>query len=220
MSPEWADLAGIGAATFGTSSGLTQLGRLLRARTSLGIATGTWLLTTLSTVTWLGYSFSVHSLVQEVTNGSWMFFVIALTWMVLRERGRTVAAVAVAGVLLSVVAFTALGTLSTAIPGTCGIVASLLMSLPQIRYALRHGRGPGVSVLGWALNGCAVLLWFIYGVGTRQIPVFINTGIQSVLVIAVVVALVANPEHTPAGQRQEADGPIRQPRGASAAYPD
>jgi uncharacterized protein with PQ loop repeat len=220
MSPEWADLAGIGAATFSTSSGLTQLGRLVRARTSLGIANGTWLLTTISTVAWLAYGFSVGSMVQIVANGSWLLFIAALTWFVLRDRGRSMAAAGLVGVCLSLAVFTALGGLSASIPGTCGVIASLLMSLPQIRYALRHGRGPGVSVLGWSLNGCAVLLWFIYGVGTRQIPVYINTGIQSVLVLSVVLALLANPEHAESDRRSTAAEPIRQQRGETAAFPD
>ena len=67
------------------------------------------------------------------------------------------------------------------------------MSLPQIRYTMRHGRGPGVSVLGWALSGLAAAMWFVYGIGTRQIPVAINTGIQTVLIFAAVGALLNNP---------------------------
>ena len=196
MTPLWADLAGIIAAVLSTSSGLTQLGRLLRARTALGIATGTWILTTMSTVTWFGYAISLHSPVQEFANGSWMFFVLVLTSMMLRSRGQVAQVVGVVAVFASLALFTALGSISTAIPGTCGIIASLLMSLPQIRYAVRHGRGPGVSVLGWALGALAAVMWFVYGVGTRQIPVFINTGIQTVLLVAVVIALIANPTHT------------------------
>ncbi len=196
MTPLWADLAGIAAATLSTSSGLAQLGRLLRKRTALGIANGTWILTTLSTVTWFGYAITIHSPIQEFANGSWMFFVAVLTWMILRSHGLTSQMVGVIAVFASLAVFTALGTISTAVPGTCGIFASLLMSLPQIRYAIRHGRGPGVSVLGWALSGFAAAMWFIYGIGTRQIPVFINTGIQTVLLFTVVTALVANPTHS------------------------
>jgi uncharacterized protein with PQ loop repeat len=196
MTPLWADLAGITAAALSTSSGLTQLGRLLRGRTALGIATGTWILTTMSTVTWFGYAISLHSPVQEFANGSWMFFALVLTWMMLRARGSTAQLTGIIAVFASLAMFTALGTISTAIPGTCGIFASLLMSLPQIRYAIRHGRGPGVSVLGWALSGFAAAMWFVYGLGTRQIPVFINTGIQTVLLFAVVIALVVNPTHS------------------------
>ena len=203
MTPLWADLAGIIAAVLSTSSGLTQLGRLLRARTALGIATGTWILTTMSTVTWFGYAISLGSPIQEFANGSWMFFVLVLTSMMLRSRGRVAQVIGVIGVFASLALFTALGSISTAIPGTCGIVASLLMSLPQIRYAVRHGRGPGVSVLGWALSGFAAAMWFVYGIGTRQIPVFINTGIQTVLLFAVVIALIANPTHTTSEREYE-----------------
>jgi uncharacterized protein with PQ loop repeat len=204
MTPLWADLAGIIAAVLSTSSGLTQLGRLLRARTALGIATGTWILTTMSTVTWFGYAISLGSPIQEFANGSWMFFVLVLTSMMLRSRGRVAQVIGVIGVFASLALFTALGSISTAIPGTCGIVASLLMSLPQIRYAVRHGRGPGVSVLGWALSGFAAAMWFVYGIGTRQIPVFINTGIQTVLLFAVVFALLNNPTHSSSHQQQDA----------------
>lgn len=202
VHPLWADLAGLAAATLSTSSGLTQAGRLLRARTALGIATGTWVLTTLSTVTWFGYAISVRSPIQEFANGSWMFFVIVLTAMMLRHRGTAAVFTGIGAVIGSLVVFTALGEVSPAIPGTCGILASLLMSLPQIRYALRHGRGPGVSVLGWALSGLAASMWFVYGIGTRQIPVFVNTGIQTVLLFTVVVALMANPVHE--SRRQDA----------------
>ena len=202
MHPLWAELAGIIAAALSTASGLTQFGRLLRARTALGVATGTWLLTTLSTVTWFGYAISVQSPIQEVANGSWMFFVIVLTWMMLQHRGSSVAMGGIVAVVASLVVFTGLGSISSAIPGTCGIFASLLMSLPQIRYAIRHGRGPGVSILGWALSAFAAVMWFVYGIGTRQIPVFINTGIQTVLLFAVVIALLANPTHSSATDRQ------------------
>ena len=202
MHPLWAELAGIIAAALSTASGLTQFGRLLRARTALGVATGTWLLTTLSTVTWFGYAISVRSPIQEFANGSWMFFVIVLTWMMLRHRGSTMTLGGIVAVVASLAVFTGLGSISSAIPGTCGIFASLLMSLPQIRYAIRHGRGPGVSVLGWALSAFAATMWFVYGIGTRQIPVFINTGIQTVLLFAVVTALLANPMHSSAADRQ------------------
>jgi uncharacterized protein with PQ loop repeat len=198
MTPLWADLAGIAAATLSTSSGLTQLLRLLRERTPLGIATGTWILTTISTVTWFGYALSVHSPIQEFANGSWMFFAVVLTWMMLRPRGRSMQMIGVVAVFASLAVFTALGSVSTAIPGTCGILASLFMSLPQIRYAIRHGRGPGVSVLGWTLGALAAAMWFVYGIGTRQIPVYVNTGIQTVLLFTVVIALMANPMHSPA----------------------
>lgn len=204
MTPLWAELAGIIAAALSTASGLTQLGRLLRSRTALGVATGTWLLTTLSTVTWFGYAISVRSTIQELANGSWMFFVLVLTWMMLRHRGSASATLGIIAVFASLTVFTALGVISSAIPGTCGIVASLLMSLPQIRYAIRHGRGPGVSVLGWALSGFAASMWFVYGIGTRQIPVFINTGIQTVLLFTVVTALLANPTHTSSDQKCDA----------------
>jgi len=200
----WADLAGITAAVLSTASGLTQVGRLVRARTSLGIATGTWILTTMSTVTWFGYAISLGSPIQEFANGSWMFFVIVLTWMMLRSRGRVAQMVGVVAVFASLALFTFLGSISSAIPGTCGIIASLLMSLPQIRYAMRHGRGPGVSVLGWALGGLAAAMWFVYGIGMRQIPVVINTGIQTVLIVAVVGVLLNNPPHSSAHHQHDA----------------
>lgn len=202
MTPLWAELAGLLAAACSISSGLTQLARLLRSRTALGVAVGTWVLTTLSTVTWFGYAISVRSPIQELANGSWMLFVVVLTSMMLRSRGTTTARVGVLAVFASLVIFTALGSLSPAIPGTCGIFASLFMSLPQIRYAIRHGRGPGVSVLGWGLSGVAAAMWFVYGVGTRQIPVFINTGIQTVLLFGVVIALIANPTHSASDQER------------------
>ena len=203
MTPLWADLAGVCAAALSTSSGLTQLGRLLRARTALGIATGTWILTTLSTVTWFGYAISVRSPIQEFANGSWMFFAVVLTWMMLRSRGLARSWLGVGAVFAALAAFTALGSISPGLPGTCGILASLFMSLPQIRYAIRHGRGPGVSVLGWALSGFAAAMWFVYGIGTRQIPVFINTGIQSILLFTVVIALLQNPQHHAADLRAD-----------------
>jgi uncharacterized protein with PQ loop repeat len=204
MTPLWAELAGLAAATLSTSSGLTQLGRLLRARTALGIATGTWILTTMSTVTWFAYAISVRSPIQEFANGSWMFFAGVLTLLMLRNRGVSAQIAGVVAVFVSLGTFTALGSISSAIPGTCGVLASLFMNVPQIRYAIRHGRGPGVSVLGWALGASAAAMWFVYGVGTRQIPVFINTGIQTVLLVTVVIALMANPTHDASATHSDA----------------
>lgn len=72
--------------------------------------------------------------------------------------------------------------------------ASLLVSAPQIRYSLRHGRGPGISPTAWAFLATSSYLWFAYGIGAREVPVIANSGIAALLGTAVVIALLVRPQ--------------------------
>ena len=193
MIPLWADIAGYGAAAMSITSAASQTIRFSRVRSAQGFATGTWLLLCLSSVTWFAYAIGVHSPQQIVANGSWMFVIAPLTWLMLRGRGRAIALSGIGAVGATLALFIALGQIWPAVPGWVGAPASLLMSIPQIRYGLRHGRGPGVSLVAWTTITISAFLWFVYGIGAGEVPVFVNSGLQTILSCTVVLVLFTRP---------------------------
>jgi uncharacterized protein with PQ loop repeat len=86
-----------------------------------------------------------------------------------------------------------LGVLNENIPAYIGMPASIIVNLPQIRYTIRHGRGPGISVAAWAFLATSSYLWFTYGIGAGEIPVIINSGIAAMLGTIAVIALLVRP---------------------------
>jgi len=96
-------------------------------------------------------------------------------------------------IALILLALLGLGVLNENIPAYLGMPASILVNLPQIRYTIRHGRGPGISIAAWAFLSTSSYLWFTYGIGAGEIPVVINSGIAALLGTIAVVALIVRP---------------------------
>ncbi|MEX1217755.1 MAG: hypothetical protein WEA11_04475 [Acidimicrobiales bacterium] len=94
---------------------------------------------------------------------------------------------------LSLAVLLGLGLLNVNIPAYIGMPASILVNLPQIRYTIRHGRGPGISVAAWAFLATSSYLWFAYGIGADELPVVINSGIAALLGTTAVLALLLKP---------------------------
>jgi uncharacterized protein with PQ loop repeat len=111
----------------------------------------------------------------------------------LRQRGRGVALSGIIAIGATLIFFVALGHKWPAIPGWIGAPASLLMTVPQIRYSLRHGRGPGVSLVAWVTISVSAFLWFVYGVGAGEVPVYVNSFMQTILSSTVALVLLARP---------------------------
>ena len=194
MIPLWAQIAGAAAAIASITSSSTQTTRMLKSRTAAGISPSTWILLTISSVAWFGYGVSVRSPQQIIANGSWVVLIVPLTWFMLHDRPRRVKLFAQVGIAFALIVVIALGTVNENIPGWIGIPASLLVSAPQIRYSLRHGRGPGISPTAWAFLATSSYLWFAYGIGAREVPVIANSGIAALLGTAVVIALLVRPQ--------------------------
>lgn len=191
--PLWARTAGYGAAAFSLVSATAQMVRLYRAKSADGIAIGSWIIGTVSTVTWFAYSIAVASPQQIIANGFWMFYMVPLTWVILAPRGRRASMLGAIAVGVLFLALLTLGLIAPNAPGFIGVPASLMVSLPQIRYSLKHGRGEAVSLLGWAMLASSSTLWFIYGIGANEAPVKLNSGVGSLLAWTVVVVLVVRP---------------------------
>jgi len=191
--PLWAQIAGGAAAVASIVSSSTQITRLLRVRTAAGIAPSTWLLLVTSSVAWFTYGVSVRSPQQIIANGTWVILVIPLSWFMLIEKPLRTRLGAQLLIGLSVLALLGLGMINENIPAYIGMPASILVNLPQIRYTLRHGRGPGISVAAWAFLATSSYLWFTYGIGAGEIPVVINSGIAALLGTTAVVALLVRP---------------------------
>ena len=96
-------------------------------------------------------------------------------------------------IAFSLLVLLGLGVLNENIPAYIGMPASILVNLPQIRYTIQHGRGPGISVAAWAFLATSSYLWFTYGIGAGEIPVIINSGIAALLGTTAVVALLVRP---------------------------
>ena len=191
--PLWASICGYGAATFSIISATTQSSRVVRARSIVGISPSSWLIGSLSSIAWFAYGISVRSPQQTVANGWWMFYVVPCTWFMLLPRGRAVARWGIVAVVATFAALFALGTVAPSAPGWIGMPASMAMLVPQVVYSFRHGRGPGISRLGWAFLATSSSLWFLYGIGAGDWPVIINTSIGMVLSWTVAVMLIVRP---------------------------
>lgn len=193
MIPLWAQIAGGTAAVASVVSSSTQTTRLLRVRTAAGIAPSTWLLLVTSSVSWFAYGISVRSPQQIIANGTWVVLVIPLTWFMLHDKPVRTRIGAELLVALALAILLGLGVLNENIPAYIGMPASILVNLPQIRYTIRHGRGPGISVAAWAFLTTSSYLWFTYGIGAGEIPVVINSGIAALLGTTAVIALLVRP---------------------------
>jgi len=188
--PLWASICGYGAASFSIVSATTQGLRILRVRSAIGISTMTWIVGSIASIAWFAYGLSIRSPQQSVANGSWMFFVGVLTWFMLRPRGERTARRGMIAIVATLAAFLLIGVVNPSGPGWIGMVGSLTMTTPQVIHTLRHGRGPGISLLGWAFLTVSSYLWLAYGIGAHELPVVLNTSIGSVLATGVVVALL------------------------------
>lgn len=193
MIPLWAQIAGGAAAIASIVSSSTQTTRLLRVRTAAGISPSTWLLLVATSVTWFAYGISVRSPQQIIANGTWVILVIPLSWFMLIEKPFRIRLGAQLLIALILLALLGLGVLNENIPAYLGMPASILVNLPQIRYTIRHGRGPGISIAAWAFLSTSSYLWFTYGIGAGEIPVVINSGIAALLGTIAVVALIVRP---------------------------
>ncbi len=193
MTPLWAQLAGAAAALASITSSSTQTARLFRVRTADGISPTTWVLLSLSSLAWFAYGVVVRSPQQFIANGSWVVLLIPLTWFMLHDQPRRARIGAELLLLVVLAGLLALGTINENIPGWIGMPASLAVSVPQIRYTLKHGRGPGISVFAWSFLAASSYLWFTYGVGASELPVIVNSGLTALLGTIVVAALLVRP---------------------------
>jgi uncharacterized protein with PQ loop repeat len=191
--PLWAQIAGGAAAVASIVSSSTQTTRLLRVRTAAGIAPSTWLLLVTSSLAWFAYGVSVRSPQQIIANGTWVILVIPLSWFMLIEKPLRTRLGAQFLIALSLLFLLGLGVINENIPAYIGMPASILVNLPQIRYTIQHGRGPGISVAAWAFLATSSYLWFTYGIGAGEVPVIINSGIAALLGTIAVIALLVRP---------------------------
>jgi uncharacterized protein with PQ loop repeat len=191
--PLWAQIAGGAAAVASIVSSSTQTTRLLRVRTAAGIAPSTWLLLATSSLAWFAYGVSVRSPQQIIANGTWVILVVPLSWFMLIEKPLRKRLGAQFLIALSLLFLLGLGVINENIPAYIGMPASILVNLPQIRYTIQHGRGPGISVAAWAFLATSSYLWFTYGIGAGEVPVIINSGIAALLGTIAVIALLVRP---------------------------
>ena len=193
MIPLWAQIAGGAAAVASIVSSSTQTTRFLRVRTAAGIAPSTWLLLATSSLAWFAYGVSVRSPQQIIANGTWVILVVPLSWFMLIEKPLRTRLGAQFLIALSLFFLLGLGVINENIPAYIGMPASILVNLPQIRYTIQHGRGPGISVAAWAFLAGSSYLWFTYGIGAGEVPVIINSGIAALLGTIAVIALLVRP---------------------------
>lgn len=193
MIPLWAQIAGAAGAIASITSSSTQTLRMLRVRSAEGIAPSTWILLSISSLGWFAYGVSVRSPQQIIANGTWVVLVIPLTWFMLQAKPVRTRIGAELLVALALAFLLGLGVLNENIPAYLAMPASLLVNLPQIRYTIRHGRGPGISVAAWAFLATSSYLWFAYGIGSGEVPVIINSGIAALLGTTAVIALLVRP---------------------------
>ncbi len=198
--PLWAQIAVGAAAVASVVSATTQTARMIRFRTAEGISPSTWILLSISSLTWFAYGVSVRSPQQMIANGAWVVLVAFLTWFMMNDRTPQARLLGQFALLAALAMLIVMGTIDSNIPGWIGIPTSLTLSIPQIRYTLRHGRGPGISLPAWMFLASSSYLWFTYGIGAGEPPVVVNSGIAALLGSFVVIALLVRPDPTTHGR--------------------
>lgn len=153
-------------------------------------ATGT-IVVALTVQMWLAYGILIGDPRQIVVNiAVWSVragIMLAAVWAARRAGVRLLAA----GSVAAGVAVAMLG------PTVAGVAATSLSSvnrLPQVAHTVRHGRGAGLSVAGFALNVGADIAWATYGLATDDWIIVTSSVIAAALDLSIVVA-ATRPDH-------------------------
>lgn len=187
-----AESIGLLGGAFGLSIAIPQTIRVLRTKSHVGVSTASWLILTLSVISWATFGFRIASPSQIISNVIAMVFNAVLTWMLLREDfsgkirfGGTFAA----GIIIS------LGALCSAIvwfspePIMDIFLALFLTSrMPQVASSYRswrRGRSTVVSSTTYTLSALSGVCWVLYGILMNLPFVIWFSGIVTVLSVLV-----------------------------------
>ncbi|WP_130874295.1 SemiSWEET family sugar transporter [[Pseudopropionibacterium] massiliense] len=176
MSPWLIDVLGWAAAVMGTVSGLPQLIRILRARTSAGVSLAMWLLQAAAGLGWFA-----HGLYVARPNVIFPNLLIAITSavvvvMVCRDRGkRFLGSLAlVVGLGLGLLAIDV--WLGAAIFGMIIALPLLIGQVTQLRDLLRDPDVSGVSGVFLGVNTFVQYLWCFWAIFAPDLAIIISGG--------------------------------------------
>lgn len=184
-----AESIGLLGGAFGLTIAIPQTIRILRTKTHVGVSTSSWLILTLSVMSWATFGFRIESPSQIISNVIAMVFNGVLTWMLLRDDLKS--RLRFSGTSAAVIII-ALGAICSAIVWfSSELVMDIFLALfltsrmPQIASSFtswKIGRITVVSTTTYTLSTLSGVCWVVYGV-LMQLPF--------VIVFSAVVALLS-----------------------------
>lgn len=153
-------------------------------------ATGT-IAVALSVQLWLSYGILIGDARQIVVNVAvWTVRAAILLAVVLAARSARVRLLAAGGVTGAL----GLALLGATVTGVAATTISSVNRFPQVVHTVRHGRGAGLSIAGFALNCAADVAWAVYGLLTHDWIIVTASVVAAALDLAIVVA-ATRPDH-------------------------
>lgn len=145
----------------------------------------------LSVQMWLSYGILIGDSRQIVVNiAVWSVRAAIMLAAVLAARRARIRLLAGGGLLAGL----ALASFGATVAGVAATTLSSVNRLPQVVFTVRHGRGAGLSVAGFALNVGADIAWAAYGLLTDDWIIVTSSVIAAALDLSIVVA-ATRPDH-------------------------
>lgn len=168
-------LGAIGTFT-GLARPLPQLVRLVRIRDAHGVSLDTAATSCVVSSAWATYGVLEHHAAVALASGlsAILFSLIALLALRLGRHVRELRAAPVW--FVAVVGASALG--GAAGLGIVLVAGALVANLPQVVVAFRERDLSGLSPSAWALTASDGATWFVYGLLTGDVPIFVNNSFQ------------------------------------------
>ena len=165
-----AESIGLLAGACGLSIAIPQILRVLRTKSHVGVSTSSWLILTLSVISWAIYGIRIESPSQIISNVIAAGFNSVLVWILLREDLRS--RISRPGTMATTIVVILGAVCSAIVWFSSELVTEIFLSLfltsrmPQVASSFRSwrlGRATVVSKLTFTLATASGVCWVIYG---------------------------------------------------------
>lgn len=189
-----AESIGLLGGAFGLSLAIPQTIRILRTKSHVGVSTSSWLVMTLSVISWAAYGFRLDSPSQIINNIIATGFNGVLTWILLREelKGRIRLAGTASVAILVVTGAACVAIVWLASEPVVNIFLTLFLTsrMPQVASSFkswRLGRTTVVSMTTFTLATLSGVCWVVYGILMDLPFVAIFSAVVTLLSLLVLV---------------------------------
>lgn len=160
----------------GLARPLPQFVRLLRIRDAHGVSLDTAVTSFVVSSAWATYGVLADRAAVALASGLSAAVFVLIALLALR-LGRKVTELRAAPIWLVAVVS------ASAVAGAAGlgvvlVVGALVANLPQVIVSFRERDLSGLSPSTWALTASDGATWFLYGLVTRDLPIFVNNFFQ------------------------------------------
>ncbi len=180
---------GFTGGAIGAFYGVAQSYRTVKARSTAGVSRLSWLMGATASGLWLVYGLLERSGPQVLANTPWFVSCVVIGVFMARERvvPRAVGyalpcAMLVAGFALLTLAHNALVVIGPAF--------GFGVTVPQMAAARRAESVEGVSAPAWVTSVLSGVLWVVYGIGSKDLPVTVSSATATTLNVLVIVTLL------------------------------